>query len=724
LGRWSAAPDVLIHTVGRQPSGKGPDRRPPAPYNRHPHPWEGGQAMTVTIEPPHHPIIYVRGYAGSEDAVEETVATPYMGFNLGSTKVRQRWDKSVERHTFESPLVRLMKDHGYRDVYEAGEEVYLKASIPPRSVIIYRYYDQVSGELNADPERPSIPTYAEGLSQLIARVRDAVCGDDDTARKAFRVYLVAHSMGGLICRCLLQNPAVDTAGTSGLVDKVFTYATPHNGIDVRLLGNVPGFFSRNNSNNFNRAKMARYLDLTGEPERVDTLNDRFGTERFFSLVGTNHKDYSVAAGWSRRVVGPMSDGLVRIDNAAVRGTPRAYVHRSHSGDYGIVNSEEGFQNLSRFLFGDVRVDGVLKVDELTLPPRVDEAHRKGREIRASYHFEVVVRPRGARYDLHRRLVGEDSAILRTFDEMLKPAPGARARHPHLFSVFLSARNRTKRGAGPLVFSVDLRVRVPEYEVDKKLWMDDHIEGSYLFRDTLTIEAVPPAGDGQHWTMRWGLDSRTPGRATRPAEAVELDARYVTCWPVLGIARSDPSRATHEDAESSHRTPGGCETMDARYESGCPGTRRVVATDVRHGRSHDGTAASTGVESQSLQGLDRAAPGTRAGAARLRHGRCAAAALRPGERRAGRRLHRHRCAPQPRSPVPRRVLGRRLEPVHGQRRPDRGLRVGDGPGRRGPAGRVRPSGDPLRRPVRGHRLGSPGRRAVRLRRAPAPPHRVR
>jgi hypothetical protein len=477
--------------------------------------------MSPTIEAPYNPIIYVRGYAGSEDAVEETVATPYMGFNLGSTKVRQRWDKTVERYTFESPLVRLMKDHGYRDVYEAGDELYLHASIPARSVVIYRYYDQVSGELNADPERPSIPVYAEGLSRLIAQVREAVCADDAAARDAFRVYLVAHSMGGLICRCLLQNAAVDVAGTRGLVDKAFTYATPHNGIDVRLLGNVPGFFSRNNANNFNRAKMARYLDLPGEPERVDDLCGRYDNRRFFSLVGTNHKDYAVAAGWSRRVVGPMSDGLVRIDNAAVKGTPRAFVHRSHSGDYGIVNSEEGYQNLTRFLFGDVRVDGVLQVEELTLPPRVDEAYRKGRTIRASYHFEVVVRPRGARYDLHRRLVDEDSAILRTFDEMLRPAAGSSARHPHLFSAFLSARHRTKRGSGPLVFSVDLRVRVPEYEVDGRLWMDDHIEGSYLFRDTLTLEAVPPAGDADSWTMRWGLDSRTPGRATRAAEAVTL-----------------------------------------------------------------------------------------------------------------------------------------------------------------------------------------------------------
>lgn len=478
---------------------------------------------SVKIEPPYHPIIYVRGYAGSEDAVEETVATPYMGFNLGSTKVRQRWDKTVQRFIFESPLVRLMKDYEYRDVYVGGDEGYLSDRIPPRSVVIYRYYDQSSAAMADDPERPSIPVFAEGLGRLIERVRDAVCGRgaeaDEEARRAFRVYLVAHSMGGLICRCFLQNPEVASEEVRRLVDKVYTYATPHNGIDLRILGNIPGFFSRNNANNFNRSKMARYLALgqRGEGDHVNELGGRFPEERFFSLVGTNCRDYEVAAGWSSRVVGPMSDGLVRIDNASVRGTPRAFVHRSHSGHYGIVNSEEGFQNLARFLFGDVRVDGILRVEELTLPPKVERAYKDDKKIRASYYFETVVRTRGARYDLHRRLHDEGSAILREFDEMLRPKPGQAPRHPHLFSVFLSSGLRTKRGTGPLVFSIDLCVLVPEYEIDGFLLFDDHIEGSYLYRETFTLEAVPPDDKDATWKLRYGLDSRTPRRATRDAE---------------------------------------------------------------------------------------------------------------------------------------------------------------------------------------------------------------
>ncbi|MYR04869.1 hypothetical protein GTV32_00300 [Gordonia sp. SID5947] len=67
----------------------------------------------------------------------------------------------------------------------------------------------------------------------------------------------------------------------------------------------------------------------------------------FCLIGTNPKDYGPA----KTVVGPKSDGLVRIENAYVRKAHRAFVYRSHSGRYGEVNSEEGYQNLRRFLFG-------------------------------------------------------------------------------------------------------------------------------------------------------------------------------------------------------------------------------------------------------------------------------------------------------------------------------------------------------------------------------------
>jgi hypothetical protein len=467
-----------------------------------------------TIEPPYFPIIYVRGYAMTEREIVDTVSTPYMGFEMGATKIRQAWDGQVHRLIFESPLVRLMKDYGYRDIYRDGAE--LADELPAKSIVIHRYYEQADPDLGSG-KVPSIEDAAAGLSDLILRVRDQVCGDDAEARKAFRVILVAHSMGGLVCRCFLQNATIGSAEAKALVDKVFTYATPHNGIDMAGM-NVPSFFSPMDLNNFNRKNMADYLGLSGTPERVDTLDGKFDPDRFHCLVGTNSKDYAVAFGLSSVLSGEMSDGLVRMENASVQGAPRAFVHRSHSGYFGIVNSEEGYQNLTRFLFGDVRVDGVLDVNDLPLPPEVQEDHNDGKEVRASYYFEAAVAPRGAlTYDLTRRTRANNSAILRGFDELLKPQAAGldTPRSPYLFSVFLDTDRIPPKEGNTLVFTVDLAVSTTGYEITGRFWGATHIPGEYLFRDTLVLRATP-GKTAQDWSVIyvWSDDKWATGRGQR------------------------------------------------------------------------------------------------------------------------------------------------------------------------------------------------------------------
>jgi len=133
------------------------------------------------------------------------VADPYMGFNLGSTKLRQEWTGRISRHVFESPLIRLMKDHSYTDCYRDGEEFLPdEAAAPVKSVWIYRYYEPVSQDLGTG-KRPEIEEYAEGLGKFLHIVRERICGGKEEALKSLRVYLVAHSMGGLVVRCYLQN---------------------------------------------------------------------------------------------------------------------------------------------------------------------------------------------------------------------------------------------------------------------------------------------------------------------------------------------------------------------------------------------------------------------------------------------------------------------------------------------------------------------------------------
>jgi pimeloyl-ACP methyl ester carboxylesterase len=473
---------------------------------------------------PHYPIVYVRGYAMTEAAVEDTVADPYMGFNLGSTKTRQQYTREIVRHVFESPLVRLMKDEQYTDVYEDGAEIPEGKRPSDRAIWIYRYYEPVSKSLGTG-KRPEIEDYARGLKELLDRMERQYCTRggvlDAKLRDKFRVYLVAHSMGGLICRCLLQH----VAPGDPRVDKVFTYATPHGGIDLRLIGNVPDFLRFNNSENFNEERMREYLALPKQAG-VHSLDGKFPPERFFCLVGTNHRDYGLA----RLAVGPMSDGLVQIRNAYVDGAPRAFVHRAHSGHFGIVNSEEGYQNLRRFFFGNVRVDAFLDIREITLPPKLQKRHDQGREVHAPYHVEVVARVRGARWDLHRRTVGEASSVFVDYDARVRGG-----RPVQLASLFLSNAARVSTRRPSLGFSVDLGVQVPEYQVDGRWFGDDHYDGGYLFRDKLNFEAVPSPGAG--WKLRYGFDSRTPNLTTDEAAAEKLpDRRYRFTLPIAQSTR--------------------------------------------------------------------------------------------------------------------------------------------------------------------------------------------
>src|SRR5688572_24602129 len=218
---------------------------------------------------PRHPIIYVRGFAGTQSEIEETVADPYMGFNIGSAKCRQIWTGEIKRFFFESPLVRLIKEHDYDDVYVDGMDQVLDAgateAIAYRSLIIYRYYEPASKQLG-EGKLPEMEDYARDLGDLISRLRDKVCANPENKIKPgdFRVYLVAHSMGGLICRAFVQNPKLGDADARKAVDKIFTYGTPHNGIDFRLIGNVPAWFTFHNTSDFNRDRMAEYLNLKAE----------------------------------------------------------------------------------------------------------------------------------------------------------------------------------------------------------------------------------------------------------------------------------------------------------------------------------------------------------------------------------------------------------------------------------------------------------------------------
>ena len=482
--------------------------------------------MSITSKHPYHPIIYVRGFAATQGEIEETVADPYMGFNIGSTKARMAWTGDVKRFFFESPLVRLMSDHDYGDVFVDGEDLVAAERpdcvIPYRSIIIYRYYDEASKDFGTG-ETPPIEHFAKGLNKLILRLRDKICADPNNAMKPadFRVHLVAHSMGGLVCRAFLQNPELGSAEARGVVDKLFTYATPHNGIDMRIVRNVPAWLSFGDVNNFNREKMSKYLGLR-QSDDVSVVQN-FPPERIFNLVGTNPRDYKVAGGVSAWAAGDASDGLVRIENATTHGpgpdhqditSPRAFVHRSHSGHYGIVNSEEGYQNIRRFLFGTLRVDGILDIDDITLPNEVQEDLDNGKNVDASYQFEIAVSVRGCQWQITRREVRENSAIFRTYDDLFpkkgdKRTPD-RSQSPHLFSVFLDPNESVKKSKS-VSFALDLKVLVPDYEVNGLLFIKRHYEGGFILRELILVEALPDKTALGGWRIKYGYQEVNPGK---------------------------------------------------------------------------------------------------------------------------------------------------------------------------------------------------------------------
>ena len=82
-----------------------------------------------------------------------------------------------------------------------------------------------------------------------------------------------------------------------------------------------------------------------------------------------------------------------------------------------------------------------------------------------------------------------------------------------------------------------RFRVPDYEVDGFLFFDDHYEGGLLFADKLNVEVTPQA-DGTS-RVRYGWDSRTPDRTSRPLQLVPEGDTLVGTIPFGGRRNKHP-----------------------------------------------------------------------------------------------------------------------------------------------------------------------------------------
>ncbi|MFF2658321.1 esterase/lipase family protein [Kitasatospora sp. NPDC058032] len=492
------------------------------------------------------PIIYVRGYAGGTPGIEKAVTDPFYGFNQGSTHIRVGRQDNPVLYQFESPLLRLHLDDGYHIVVEGGPRPQKEEDPPPESIWIHRFYDLCSGSWGGRAQSFDLETAARDLLRLIDHVRERT--------GARRVNLVAHSMGGLICRCLLQKiiPAERNERATDYVAKLFTYGTPHGGITFAVGFGVPealrDLFDINGADIFGPDRMYQYLtpapDPDGPPDgwrAVDIGDDdgsgpaanaagRFPLDRVFCMVGTDARDYDVGHGISSEAVGPRSDGLVQIENAQVTGANRAFAYRSHSGAYGLVNSEEGYQNLRRFLFGDVRADTDLVDVRLPGDPEV------------TWQAEVRVTARGLPVLMHERAAPHWCPI--QLSDPTEASLRARAATAGdgavpLATTFLSSRLRPQ-DSGALRFVLDLNL-LSLRETHGLFGFGDHLEQTADFSDTLIVDV---AADGErpaawaHWNSEvpGAIRDLSPTGDPLPDEAPQGDGSWLTHVPLPATTR--------------------------------------------------------------------------------------------------------------------------------------------------------------------------------------------
>ncbi|MEU6532008.1 alpha/beta fold hydrolase [Streptomyces sp. NPDC046928] len=495
-------------------------------------------------DPRRLPLVYVRGFAGGTAGIDKAVGDPFYGFNEGSTHVRVGAHDQPLFHQFESPLLRLIREEGYELLVEGSQETYLAqhARVPANSVWVHRFYDRSSSTWGGRPDEYRLERAAADLLDLVDRLRERT--------GAPAVHLVAHSMGGLICRCLLQKVLPDRGRDAAeCIGKFFTYGTPHGGIAFDLGG---GWLERirdavgiQGADIFGPRRMYAYLtpqaafDPGGPPEGWDArrMPDGSGAlplERVFCLVGTDPTDYDVALGLSSAAVGPHSDGLVQIERAYVPGAHRAYVHRSHSGRYGMVNSEEGYQNLRRFLFGDTRIEASLVGYRL---PGDDDL---------VWQAETRLSVRGLPVVMHERLAAHWCPV-----QLDRPTAGTEAGVP-LASTFLNSGLRPAAD-GPMRFILMLRL-LSLREHRGILSLGDHIERAADFSDTLVIDVGTPEGRARY-LGRLELGDR--GRHPRPRRRRDPTGRRGPRTRALGRAhpaareRRPPGRRRRPDPARRH-----------------------------------------------------------------------------------------------------------------------------------------------------------------------------
>ncbi|MET3982116.1 pimeloyl-ACP methyl ester carboxylesterase [Mucilaginibacter sp. UYP25] len=460
-----------------------------------------------TIRAPFYPIVYVRGYAMTSSEREDTFHDAYYGFSANSVEKREASPENGYRiaDIFEGQMIRFMKlrDYGYADSVNHGLRDF--HDNPSRSIWVCRFYDEdfIQGKARA------ITDHARDLAKMITETIPRKLAEAGVVNleSDYKVILIAHSMGGLVCRTLIQNILPSLKSTSSLLPKdrindpnslihrLVTIGTPHNGID---LGNIPNWFENSivsalnpfNSSIFKPATMRKYLNLEpGEP--VNSLGKSgFPIDKCLCVVGSDHQSYSLV----KNLTGGHSDGLVKQNNAYVveGGTLKhaytANVHRAHSGVRGIVNSYESFENVQRFLFGDLKI--VITLENVQMNTIV----KPGSDY--FYDFEFTLSIRGTGVYLHRREQDPCENAFRIEYSQVPPKID-------LHTVFLNS----SFNLDPIdAFSYFImKVRVAEYRIEKNMLWDYKYPSREIYAESLEIKVRKDEAQNYQAGYRWLSD---------------------------------------------------------------------------------------------------------------------------------------------------------------------------------------------------------------------------
>ena len=474
------------------------------------------------IEKPFYPIVYVRGYAMTENERENVFHDAYYGFSATSVEKRNAPPPQYfEVDIFEGQFIRLMKmkRYGYADAVNRGLRDFYDN--PTRSIFISRFYDRdyLLGTVR------DIEDHATELFHLITgnkpedirprlKAAGADFGEDD---EEFKVILVAHSMGGLVCRTLIQN-VMPKHGLDprGWIHRLVTIGSPHRGIE---LGRVPNVIERvvaKKLNPFNSAifdpeNMRKYLKLDKKYDVHSLGTSKFPVKRCFCIIGSDYGSY----GATQFITGGFSDGLVKQDRAYVVAGTRpdegerypqervsfgANVHRAHSGNRGIVNSYESYENLQRFLFGNIRADISLRGCLVAVPDDED--------ARYFYDVEFLATIRLTGVYLQRREQDPCENAIRYTGEQLRTPTDV-----FLYTAFL--RSSEKDDPERKFSEFALTIRMIEHRVKKGLAWDHEYPGRQIYDETLVVRVGDTDGvPGEEVDVMW-LSDRGPWIRVNP-----------------------------------------------------------------------------------------------------------------------------------------------------------------------------------------------------------------